>query len=217
MMTDVQNDVDVKEIEVDYKAEFEKLKADFDKVLTKKDELLQEKKAEADKRRAVELEAEKARVEKAKKDGDYESLVRSAEEAQKAWEQKFKVLDQQIKQKEARQIAQKLALDLNPLDAEAADIIADYVEKRIRYDEEGLKVLDGAGNPSVMGIEGLKEEFKNATKFKPLLLGSKAAGGSATGNMGNVANVKEINRADFDLMPQAKRMEFFKNGGKIKD
>lgn len=215
-MTDIQEDV--KQEEIDYKAEFEKLKADFEKVVNKKDELLQEKKAEKEKRMTIEAQAEADRIEKARQAGDYESLMKSAEEQRKVWEQKYSELDNKIKQKEARNLAMKMAGDLDPLDGDAAEVLADYIEKRIRYDDNGLVILDAKGNPSVMGIDALKEEFKNSNKFKPLIVGSKATGGGATGNTANgVGGVKEISRVDFESMSHSKRMEFFKSGGKLKD
>lgn len=217
-MTDIQDEVKQEETQIDYKQEFEKLKDDFNKLLAKKEEILQEKKNEADKRRAIEQQIEDERIEKAKKAGDYESLLKSAEEQQKQWQQKYNELDTKIRQKEARNMALKVAQDLNPLDGDAAEMIADYVERRLKYDDNGLIILDANGNPSVMGVDALKEEFKNSNKFKPLIVGSKATGGGAPGNTnGGAIMTKEITRADFDTMPQAKRVEFFKNGGKLKD
>lgn len=219
-MTDIQEEI--KQEEVDYKTEFEKLKADFEKIkpeydslLSHKAQLLKEKKNETEKRREAE---QQILLEKARKDGDYELLLKSAEEQQKEWQAKYAELDNKIKQKEARNLAMKMAGDLDPLDGDAAEVLADYIEKRIRYDDNGLVILDAKGNPSVMGVDALKEEFKNSNKFKPLIVGSKATGGGATGNTANgVGSVKEISRIDFESMPHSKRMEFFKSGGKLKD
>jgi len=204
--------------DIDFKVEYTKLTLERDKLIGKNQELLNEKQKEAEKRRNAESQTEVERVEKLKKDGDYKSIVESSQRAQKEWEQRFNDLNTKIAQKEVRQAAMKLANALDPLDGDAAEMMADYLEKRIKYNENGFNILDANGNVSVMGFDQLQEEFKNSNRFKPLMRGSRANGGGAPGANSSAGNdVKSVARTTFDTWAPSRQMAFAKSGGKTHD
>ena len=64
-------------------------------------------------------------------------------------------------------------------------------------------------------IDDFKNEIKATPRFKSLLRGSLASGGSATGNRGTSPTSKTATRAEFDAMSHAHRSKFFADGGKI--
>jgi predicted RNase H-like nuclease (RuvC/YqgF family) len=207
-----QADVNINEEFAKLKENYEKLQADFEGVLKNKNELLNEKKREAEARKQAEAD-------KAKKEGDYESLIKAAEEERKAYEDKYNELNNKLIKKELRSQATKLANELNPLDADAADMLADYIEKRLQYKDDTMLILDANGNPSVMSSEQLLKEFKNSNKFKPLLKGSEATGGSALGaTKTSGASLKEISMADYSKLDGMKKLEMSKAiaAGKVK-
>jgi predicted RNase H-like nuclease (RuvC/YqgF family) len=207
-----QADVNIDEEFAKLKENYEKLQADFEGVLKNKNELLNEKKREAEARKQAEAD-------KAKKEGDYESLIKAAEEERKAYEDKYNELNNKLIKKELRSQATKLANELNPLDADAADMLADYIEKRLQYKDDTMLILDANGNPSVMSSEQLLKEFKNSNKFKPLLKGSEATGGSALGaTKTSGASLKEISMADYSKLDGMKKLEMSKAiaAGKVK-
>jgi hypothetical protein len=141
----------------------------------KKKQLLAEKQDEKAKRRAAEEE-------QMRKDGDYEALLKSAKEREQEWENKFTQLNKRIEQKEIRTTAIRIANNMNPIDGDAAETIADYLEKQMALKDGNLIFLDEIGNPSVMDERQFKEAALQKNKFKPLLAGSKATGGGALGN-----------------------------------
>ena len=189
------------ETELDYKAEYLKLQETLKIEESKKRQLLSEKKAEEAKRRAVQQTAEE---EKLKQSGDTEALLKSYQQKLKESDDRFNQLQEQLTKKEIRQKAIEIANDLKPLDKDAADILADYIEKRIKLSDGGMLFLDKDGHASVMDADSLKNEFKNSNKFKPLIIGSQATGGGAPGNTGKTTYKSEMTRGEFGrLTPKA--------------
>lgn len=82
-------------------------------------------------------------------------------------------------------VAQKLSAELA---GENADLLRPHVLPRLaveRVDGKAVtRVLDLDGKPSAATIEDLKKELLATKKFFPILIGSKATGGSAHGGTG---------------------------------
>lgn len=200
-----------KKTRINYKELYEKTQSDLQAVLRKKEELLNEKKSEADKRRQAEQMAEQERIEKARKEGDYESIIKSAEAQRKEFEEKYNSLKESLTKKEVRQKALQLANELKPLDGDAAETLADYIEKRIKLNDNSLVFLDKDGQLSVMDAESLKNEFRNSNKFKPLLRGSEATGGGAPGaNSSAKQQQKELTMEQYNNLSPTDKLEFSK-------
>lgn len=199
-------------------------KEDLTGLKNKVDELLREKKQAAQKAKLAAEEAEKARLEAAKKGNDTEALDRS-------WQEKFNQREQELNTElnslsntivkltsgqTANQIAHDIAIQ------GSANVLLPHIEKRLKTEiRDGnpvTVVLDENGAPSAMSVAELKTEFQNSAAFAPLIVGTKANGAGRTGgNDGSGASANVIKRSDFDLMNHAQRADFAKRGGKIVD
>ena len=88
--------------------------------------------------------------------------------------------------------------------------------KRIKYTEDGIRVLDANGGMTVSSLTDLKNEFEKADKFKALLRGSKATGGGASGTGGGVTSAS-VDRKTFDSWNWQQRAEHMKQKGTVTD
>jgi chromosome segregation ATPase len=196
-------------------AQIESLTNERDSMKSKMDELLGEAKRAKSQRREAEEAARLAAEEKAKKAGDFEQLHKSSEEARAKLQQELEDLRNGIanekRSNEAMRIAGGLAEGAN------AEILSRFIAERLKYTDEGIKVLDESGQLTVSTVEDLTNEFRNNAKFSALLKGNQSSGGSATGGNSSGAAGKTMTRADFDNLSAEKRMEFIKSGGKTVD
>jgi hypothetical protein len=82
-------------------------------------------------------------------------------------------------------VAQKISTELA---GENADLLRPHVLPRLaveRVDGKAVtRILDQDGKPSAATLEDLKKELLSTKKFAPILIGSKATGGSAHGGSG---------------------------------
>lgn len=189
-------------------------------------ELLDEKKTEAEKRRAAEEEARKEAEEAARKSGDIEALEAS-------WQQKHdkamadlraelepevneykQLLNQATVEATATKIASEIGI---PGSAKA---LLPHLQARLAMeirDGKATTVVRGVdGKPSALTIEELKNEFIGDAAFAPLIVGSKASGGGASGGDGG-AGEKTLKRSAFESKSHAERRAFMKEGGKLID
>ena len=181
----------------------------------KMEELLVETKAAKEAEAAEKAELLKAQEERQQASGDFEALLKSSEEKRLS-------IDEQLKSVVAREartqrkngalnIASKLADGFN------VGILADIIEKRLSYKEDGeLKVLDASGDLTVSTLDDLEKEFSADERFKSLLKGIQASGGGAIGGSGSAVN-KELPRADFERLNPFEKSTFAAKGGTITD
>lgn len=189
--------------------EYNALKQQAESMKNKMNELLGEKKRE-------QAERLKAQEEAARKAGDFEQLYKSQEEQTNQYKQQLEELQNQIaKEKEqatALSIASKLA------DGDNAELLATFVQNRVKYTQEGIKILDESGQLTVATVDDLVNEFKNAPKFSALIRGSQGSGGGAAGNVGGGgAASKVMSRQEFEKLDPAKQMQFVKGGGSLSE
>jgi hypothetical protein len=158
---------------------------------SKVQELLDEKKAADKARKDAEEQARLDREEAARKSGNVEELERSWSEKYARREAELNgmlesergTLSTQIRDltvgRTATDIASSLAI---PGSAEA---LLPHIERRLSVEQRDGKpvvvVLDKQGRLSAATLDELKEEFANNTAFAPLIAGSKASGGGASG------------------------------------
>ena len=205
-MTDENNEVEQQEEApaVDYQAEVIQLKADMERILAKNNELLGEKKKVQQVNKALKAEDEA----RAKKNGDFERLLESAEaERNKAFEElnayKQEALKQNINAK-----ALKITNELKAV-PESAELLAHFVANELN------SIADEKGNVSETALSALKHQFMNDDKYKPLLQGNLSNGGGAAGAKSGAQQSKEISRADFEKMDAGRKMAFIKDNGKV--
>lgn len=185
-----------------------------DAMRNKMNELLGETK-KAKRQKAEAEEAARLEIEqKAKKQGDYEQLFNSSQEKVESLTSELTGLRDSIAKEKENSTALIVASEL--ADGANAEILSDYIARRLKYTDEGIKILDSNGGLTVSTIEQLKQEFSTNERFKSLLRGSQANGGGATGGSGSSGSTEKlITRDDFDKLDPAKRMKFVKDGGNI--
>jgi len=182
-------------------------------VIANRDELLGEKKKEAAKRReAEELALQKAN-EKALASKDFEQLHKSSEvERQKLLKENEDLKTGIANEKRglaARRIAGELAEGSN------AELLAEFVIKRLKYSENELRVTNDRGELLVSSLDDLKKEFANDVRYSALLKGNQSSGGGATGGANGGGAAKSIKRDEFEALGPAERMKFVKSGGVV--
>ncbi|MBY8958366.1 hypothetical protein J1G18_13825 [Pseudomonas sp. MIS38] len=136
-------------------------------------------KREADEKLAQkELDAAKAR-------GDFEQLYASSEQALAVERTRLAELTASIERRDLTSAASKVSSSI--ADGENAEILAEFVQRRLKIVEGQVKVTDAAGNLTIASLEDLAKEFQQAPRYASLVRGTKANGGGATGGSGGGA------------------------------
>lgn len=197
----------------DIAAQIAALQAERDSLLAKNNELLGEtKKAKAARIEAERLAAEQERA-KAEAEGNYQQLYESSEKHRKTLQEQLEGLTGSIQQKEVKTAALRLASEL----AEGANIelLSEFVTRRLKYSDDGVKVTDETGNLTVSTLDDLKKEFAGSARYASLIKGNQASGGGATGGSSSGGAAKVMTRAEFDALDPKARMEKMRAGFKI--
>lgn len=180
----------------------------------KVEELLGEKKTAQQKAKEAEDAAVAAAIEKAKSEQDYKSLYESSEAERKKSESAFSDLKNQITKSNIDTKATELAATLTT-DAGRQKLLKEQFSNRLVMVDGELKVSDGAGNATVSSLQDLTTSVKKEYPF--LVDGSKATGGSASGNTSGAGDSKTMSRADFNGLDHMSRAKFMKDGGNLTD
>lgn len=163
----------------DLQKQIDALSGEKEKILANRDEVLGELKTFKQKAREAEEAAEAARKEKLKKEGDHEQLYKSSEAEREKLANQLQELQNNIYQEKVGNQAMKMAAEM--ADGYNAELLAEQIQKRLKYTEDGMKVTDASGELTVSSLDDLKAEFKNSERFQALLRGNQASGGGATG------------------------------------
>jgi hypothetical protein len=180
---------------------------------SKMDELLGEaKKAKAAKRdeEAARLAAEQAA---AAEKGDFEQLHKSAMAELEKERAAHKELVSSIGQEKRNNAAMKIATDL--ADGPNADLLSEFIAKRLKYTDGGVKVTDENGELTVSTVDELKTTFKNDPRYTALLKGNQSSGGGATGGSNSGGAAKTLTRAEFEALNPIAAAKFMKEGGQL--
>lgn len=189
------------------------------KQLMEENQRLQAKINEANKhKREAERLAKQKEREEAEAKGNYEQLFKSSEQERQTLQEQLEELRASIQSEKVGSEAARLAAALNPVSEFAADDLARHITSRLKFTEDGIKVLDKDGNLTVSTLDDLKKEFASSARYSHLIKGAQSSGGGATGGTGSgSAAGKQITRAEFDALSQPERMKFSKAGGKVVD
>lgn len=170
------------------------------------DQLLSEKKKAKE-------EAARVAEEKAKASGDLESLQKYAQQRESELQEKLNSLQKSIANKELNSTASNIAHDL--ADGANAKLLSKLIKDRLRYEDGEMKVLDDDGNLTMSSIEELKKEIQTSSDYSSLVRGSKATGSGALGGTDGGASKETMTRAEWDVLGEKEKREFFKSGGKL--
>lgn len=165
--------------------------------------LLDEAKEAKRKAREAQEQLTQKELDAAKARGDYESLYASSEQTLAAERQKLADLQAGIEKRDMRGSAAKVAAQI--ADGPNAEIIADYIERRLRIVDGQVRVTDASGNLTVSTLEQLGKEFQEEPRFASLVRGSQANGGGAAGLPGGGAT------KTWDQMSGMERVELRRN------
>lgn len=164
-------------------------------------------------------EAEKTAKEEARKkaeaEGNFEQLFKSSEHERESLQSQLNDMMQANERKEVNTAALKLASEM----AEGANVelLSEFISRRLKFADNGIKVTDEAGNLTVSTLDDLKSEFLGSSRYASLIKGNQSSGGGASGGSGGSGAAKEISRADFSKLDPAAKMKFTKDGGKVVD
>ena len=207
-MTDENQEVEQEEINPtdDLVSQIEQMKADMERVLAKNSEVLGEKKKVQATNKALKADDEA----RAKKNGDFERLLESAEaERSKAFEE-LNVYKQEALKSNIDAKALRITNELQAV-PESAELLAHFIANELN------KISDDKGDVSETALNALKHQFMNDDKYKPLLLGNQSNGGGAAGAKSGAQKNNQMNRADFEKLNSSKKMEFIKSRGTLTD
>jgi chromosome segregation ATPase len=157
------------------------LQAEIERLRKHNETLLGEKKSTSQKAKDAEAEAKRLAEQKAKKDGDYETLLQAREAEKAEVEEKLTRLERSIAEKETALVASKVSGAI-AVDSDAAELLNRFVNERLVHTDNQVVVLDANGNETNMTVEQLTTEFRNDKRYKYLVAGSGATGGGATGS-----------------------------------
>lgn len=209
IVTETVTDTDLN----DNSKELAALVAENASMKSKMDELLTEAKRAKQAKRDIEAESTAERERVAKEQGDYQQLHKSAQEKYESTLTELDSLRQGVANEKKNNTALKLAADL--ADGANAEILSEFIGRRLKFHDDGVKVTDANGSLTVSSFEDLKNEFKNDARYAALLKGNQSSGGGASGGSNSSGATKVRNRAEFEALNPAKRMEFIKSGGTI--
>ena len=107
----------------------------------------------------------------------------------------------------------------NELAVQGSAAILIPIKARLEVDTTGGEpktiVLGTDGKRSALTVEELKAEFAANQAFAPVLAGSKATGGGASGTGAGGGAAKTVSRAQFEQMSAGQQMEHIRAGGKV--
>ena len=162
-------------------------------VLAKNQELLDELKKNKKDKQTLEEEKKRKEEEKNKKDGNYEALLKSAQEKIAEKDDHIKKMidknnDQMIKTT-VKTMASKLC------DGSNVSLIEPHIRSRLGVNEKGeIQILSKSGEPSVSTQDELVNEFQSNKDFAPLLRGTSSSGGGATGGSPGGATIPNTDK-----------------------
>ncbi|MFJ2491389.1 hypothetical protein ACIOV9_07570 [Pseudomonas iridis] len=147
--------------------------------------LLTEKKEEKRKRDAAEAEQRRLQEESQRANGEYEQLYTSSQQALEQERTRLAELTANIERRDLTSAASKVSSSI--ADGENAEILAEFVQRRLKIVEGQVKVTDASGNLTIASLEDLAKEFQQAPRYASLVRGTQANGGGAAGGKGGGA------------------------------
>jgi hypothetical protein len=143
-----------------------------------RDDLLAEKKAVQDAKTLVEQQAEIDHIESLKAKNDNKALAESYQAKLAEYEKRDKENAQKIQKQAVNSKALEMAKTIS--DGDNAELLASFIEGRLRSDNGEIKVTDVNGGLTISTQEDLLNEFKANQRYAALVTVTKADGGRTT-------------------------------------
>jgi chromosome segregation ATPase len=200
----------------DKDAMIQDLQSQFTAVKGKADELLDEAKKAKSKAREATSAKEQAKVDKAKRDGDFEQLLKSSETERTTLKSELEDLRGRVSKEKVKSVSMQIASEM--ADGTNAELLSEFIAQRIKHVDGDTKVLDKSGALTVSSLDELKNEFLSSDRYKSLLRGTKSSGGGAQGsNHKDGSASKVMDRAKFDTLSTRDRADHMASGGTLID
>lgn len=207
-MEEVKLEEEVKEEEVkevtdpniEFQSKIDALMAD--------NERLQAKINESNKHtKAAENKAAKEEKDRLEADKNYEQLYKSSELNREELTLQIEERDLRAASTSEESAAMKVANRLTD-DSRRARLLSKELKPRFKYTEDGMKIADISGNLTVSTPEDLEREYRANPDYDFLIDGVDSSGGSASGSNDKGGASRVINRAEFEALNPAQRMDF---------
>ncbi|MCF5398097.1 hypothetical protein GIV98_26145, partial [Pseudomonas syringae] len=122
---------------------------------------------EAKEAKRLRREAEEARTQQerdaAKARGDFEQLFTSSEQALAAERAKLADMTASIERRDLTSAASKVATII--AEGENAEILAEFIQRRLKVVEGQVKVTDAQGNLTIATLDDLAKEFEKTPRY----------------------------------------------------
>lgn len=194
-------------------AQLDSMTGERDSLNGKVSELLSETKKAKQERRDADAAATAATRQQAEKDGNHEQLYKSALSELESMTSQFNDMRHANERKDVSQAALKIAGEL--AEGENIGLLSEFIGKRLKYAEDGVKVTDENGGLTVSSLSDLAKEIAGSARFASLIKGNQSSGGGASGGSSGGGASKEMNRADFDALDPVAKSKFMKDGGNL--
>lgn len=157
--------------------EVSELRAEVERLKTHTQTLLSEKKAEQEKKKLAEQEAEKERLDKLAKQGNYQELLTTKEQEAESWKQKYEDLTNKQKEMQVKSLTNEVALECfqNPL-------LGKLISDCFTYSEELEKPIFKYNGNAYATKQEMIEAIKGSQEFKPFVVIQSSNGGGSTGS-----------------------------------
>ncbi len=140
--------------------------------------LLAEKRSVSEQKTQIEENARKTATELAKKNNDYEGIIKAHEDEKNAALERLTVAERRIADKEVNAFAKDIAHEM-AFDSDSANAIELLIKNRLQYDEDEVKILSTKGSVA-LSLDEFKKEILSTPMFKYLLKQNQASGGRST-------------------------------------
>ena len=183
---------------------------ELEAILKKNTELLDELKA--NKRAKLELEAQKQKDmdDKHKADGNFEALLKSANEKIAEKESAIKSMVDKNNASLINNTVMTMAAKL--CDGSNVSLIKPHIKSRLGVNEKGeVHILNSSGEPTVLTQEDLVNEFQQNKDYAPIVRGTKSSGGGASGDSSGGAGDSKQYASTFDKLVAERENPSVKN------
>ena len=172
---------------------------EIEAILKKNNELLDELKANKRAKQELELKQKQDQEDKHKADGNFEALLKSAEEKIAEKEAAIKSMVDKNNQSLINNTVMTMAAKL--CDGSNVSLIKPHIKGRLRIDEKGeVQILNTSGEPTVLTQDDLIGEFQQNKDYAPIIRGTKSSGGGASGGPSGGAGVPQQHASTFDKL-----------------